>query len=164
LQTTICHRPRFLFILLLSGFRAGASGGLTMHLKTLSLAVLSLAAVDAARADSLSHLPLITDIAPTAVAISPHVPKMGVHYADPATLPLGPVYCVIEGRVVCVEYMFAASALAAGESWQAMPVGFETPPINHVDFEYKPDGVGPNPVPIYQLHIYFVDPQTLATH
>lgn len=135
-----------------------------MYLKTLTFAAVAVVAVGSARADNLAHLPLIADIAPQAVAISPHVPHMGVHHADPATLPLGPIYCVIEGRVVCVEYMFAASDLTSGESWRAMPVGFETPPISHVDFEFKPDGVGPNPVPIYQLHIYFVDPQTLATH
>ena len=136
-----------------------------MNAKPFFLALATLvAAAGSAGAKDLSHLPLLADVAPNAVAISPHVPQMGVHYADPATLPLGPIYCVIEERVVCVEYMFPASALAAGESWRAMPVGFETPPISHVDLEFKPDGVGPNPVPIYQLHIYFVDPQTLATH
>lgn len=121
-------------------------------------------AAGAAHADTFGHLPRISEIAPSAVQISPHVPRMGEHWADPANLPLGPVYCVIEGRVVCVEYMFAASALHEGESWTRLPVGFETPPITHVDLEYKSDGVGPAPVPIYQLHIYFVDAQTLATH
>jgi hypothetical protein len=135
-----------------------------MTAKTLAAAFMALAAAGAAQAENFAHLPLVTEIAPQAVQISPHVPHMGEHWADPATLPTGPIYCVIEGRVVCVEYMFAASALAEGESWTGLLAGFETPPISHVDFEYKPDGVGPSPVPIYQLHIYFVDAQTLATH
>ena len=112
----------------------------------------------------MQALPMITDIAPGAVAISPHVPQMGEHYAMPADLPIGPIWCVIEGRVVCVEYMFPAAALAAGESWTGLLPGGAFPPITHVDFEYKPDGVGPISEPIYQLHIWFAEPDVLAAY
>jgi len=124
----------------------------------------ALAAGSAVQARDLSHLPALSDVAPNAVAISPHVPHMGTHWADPATLPLGPIYCEIEGRVVCVEYMFTAQDLAAGADWTAIPTGMQTPPITHIDLEFKPDGVGPFQQPLYQLHIYFADAEVLAGH
>ncbi len=115
-------------------------------------------------ADGLSHLPLLSDIAPGAVAISPHVPHMGAHWAEPANLPLGPIYCEIEGHVVCVEYMFLASELATGRDWTNIPTGMQTPPVTHIDMEYKPDGVGPFQEPLYQIHLYFADAEVLAAH
>ena len=112
----------------------------------------------------LDHLPMVADIAPEAVAISPHVPHMGVHYAHPADLPTGPIWCVINGRVVCVEYMFMADALADGQDWTGLMTGMETPPISHIDLEDKPDGAGPISDPLYQLHVYFVSADILAEH
>jgi hypothetical protein len=128
------------------------------------LAAAALAVATPAVADGLSHLPRVSDIAPDAVAISPHVPHMGEHWANPANLPLGPVYCVIDGHVVCVEYMFLASDLTAGANWTGIGTGMETPPITRIDMEFKPDGVGPMPVPLYQLHVYFAESEVLAAH
>ncbi|MCC5988852.1 MAG: hypothetical protein JJT95_14325 [Pararhodobacter sp.] len=130
---------------------------------TLALAPAALAHEGGPVAD-MQALPMIADIAPQAIAISPHVPQMGEHYAMPADLPTGPIWCVIEGRVVCVEYMFTAAALADGESWTGLPPGGTFPPITHVDFEYKPDGVGPFTEPLYQLHIWFAEPAVLAAY
>jgi len=109
-------------------------------------------------------LPLIADIAPDAVPISPHVPQMGIHYARPADLPTGPIWCVIDGRVVCVEYMFPAAALADGQSWNALPTGGVPAQVTHVDLDFLPDGVGPFAEPLYQLHIWFADRTVLAAH
>lgn len=129
----------------------------------LSVAAAFLLAVPAA-ADGLSHLPRLTDFAPDAVAISPHVPHMGEHWANPADLPLGPIYCVIDGHVVCVEYMFLSDDLAAGTDWTGIGTGLETPPVTRIDMEFKPEGVGPMPIPLYQLHIYFAESEVLAAH
>ncbi|MDD7972993.1 hypothetical protein [Roseinatronobacter alkalisoli] len=128
----------------------------------LSAACVALAAP--AVADDLSHLPLLSDVAPNAVAISPHVPHMGAHWAEPANLPLGPIYCVIDDRVVCVEYMFLASDLAAGTDWTDISPGMETPAVTRIDMEYKADGVGPFQEPLYQIHLYFADAHVLAAH
>ena len=114
--------------------------------------------------DGLSHLPLMSDIAPNAVAISPHVPHMGEHWAEPSNLPLGPIYCVIDGHVVCVEYMFLASELATGVDWTRIATGLQTPPLTRIDMEYKPDGAGPFQEPLYQLHLYFAENEVLAAH
>ena len=107
---------------------------------------------------------MLSELSPGAVAISEHVPAMGAHYAVPSDLPTGPIWCVIEGHVVCVEYMFTAAALAEGRDWKGLPPGVETPPITHIDMEYKPDGIGPFQEPLYQLHIYFVEAEVLAQH
>ena len=135
-----------------------------MTLKTTALAAACLGLATSAAADGLSHLPLLSEIAPEAVAISPHVPHMGAHWAEPANLPLGPIYCEIEGRVVCVEYMFPASQLSAGTDWTGIVTGLQTPPITRIDMEYQPDGVGPFQEPLYQLHIYFAETEVLAAH
>ncbi|MCC5976352.1 MAG: hypothetical protein JJT81_20220 [Rubellimicrobium sp.] len=135
-----------------------------MKMLPVTLAAACLALATPVAADDLSHLPLLSDIAPEAVAISPHVPQMGEHWAEPTNLPLGPVYCVIDGRVVCVEYMFPASQFAAGTDWTGIATGMQTPPITWIDMEYKPDGVGPFQEPLYQLHLYFAESEVLAAH
>lgn len=146
-----------------------------MRPTVLSLAVslslpLTLALVPAVNAHEagpiadMEALPMLAAIAPEAVAISPHIPQMGEHYAMPADLPTGPIWCVIEGRVVCVEYMFPAAALAAGESWRGLLPGGAFPPITHIDFDFLPNGVGPFAEPLYQLHIWFAEPAALAAY
>lgn len=130
---------------------------------TVSLAatVLPTSAHEGAAAN-LDALPTLEAVAADAIQISPHVPNMGEHWARPGDLPTGPIYCVIEGRVTCVEYMFQMTDLETGTDWLKLAPGMETPPISHIDIEFKPDGVGPNPVPLYQLHIYFATPDLLA--
>ena len=135
-----------------------------MKLKHVALVAACLSLATPAAADGLSHLPLLSDIAPEAVAISPHVPQMGAHWAEPTNLPLGPIYCEIDGRVVCIEYMFLASGFAAGTDWTAITTGMQTPPITRIDMEFKPDGVGPFQEPLYQLHLYFAESEVLAMH
>ena len=135
-----------------------------MKSATIAAGAAALALSLPAVASDLAHLPAIADVAPEAIEISPHVPHMGVHYAHPADLPTGPIWCVIEGRVVCVEYMFPAAALSEGADWKGLPTGMQTPPVTHIDLEYKADGAGPITDPLYQLHIYFVGPEILAAH
>lgn len=132
--------------------------------RPLTCAIACMALATPVAADGLSHLPMLSAVAPDAVAISPHVPHMGVHWAEPANLPLGPIYCEIDGHVVCVEYMFLARDLAAGTDWTGIATGMQTPPITRMDMEYLPDGVGPFQEPLYQLHIYFAEDTVLAAH
>lgn len=133
-----------------------------MTLKSVIFTTACLGLVTPVAAEGLSQLPLLSDIAPDAVAISPHVPNMGAHWAEPANLPLGPIYCEIEGRVVCVEYMFLASQLSAGMNWSSIATGMQTPPVIRIDMEFKPEGVGPFQEPLYQLHMYFAESEVLA--
>ena len=113
-------------------------------------------------ADALESLPLLSDVAPEAVQISPHVPNMGAHWANPGAGAEGPFYCVIEGRVVCVEYMFPAAELAQGRNWRGLVPGIATPPISHFDIEYLPEGIPNRAEPLYQVHAYFAGEALLA--
>lgn len=129
----------------------------------LAATVLPTSAHEGAAVD-FDALPVLEAVAADAIQISPHVPGMGEHWARPDDLPTGPIYCVIGGRVTCVEYMFQMTDLESGTDWLKLAPGMETPPISHIDIEFKPDGVGPNPVPLYQFHIYFATPDLLAQH
>lgn len=134
-------------------------------MKISKLAVLAVFAgwpAAASAQNGLDGLPILADVAPDAIQISPHVPNMGEHWAVPANLPGGPIYCVIEGRVVCVEYMFDMADMEAGQDWTGLLPAIDTPPITHIDVEFKPEGIEPHPVPLYQLHVYFADQATLA--
>lgn len=113
-------------------------------------------------AETLDTLPLLAEIVPDAVQISPHVPNMGAHWARPGTPPEGPFYCVIEGRVVCVEYMFEAAELEAGTQWQGLLPGIVTPGVSHIDVEHLPNGIPQREVPLYQAHLYFAGKPLLA--
>src|SRR5690606_17894237 len=112
----------------------------------------------------LAALPSLETVAPDAIQISPHVPHMGGHWAKPENRPVGPIFCFIVGLVSCVELKLEMMDLEAGTDWVRLAPGIETPPISHIDIEFKPEGIEPNPVPLYQVHIYFTDPDTLARH
>lgn len=94
-----------------------------------------------------------------AVQISAVVPKMGEHWANPKDLPLGPIYCVYEGKVVCIEYMIAQQDFADGNSWPVLAGMTDLPSINHVDIGFEPNGHEGYEVPHYDLHIFFISPE-----
>jgi len=66
------------------------------------------------------------------VQVSPCIPTMGEHYANPK-VPDAPIYGVYQGKPVFTEIMVLPKDLAAGKSWnnvlQPLP-GYQ---INHVD-------------------------------
>lgn len=127
-----------------------------------ALTMVSASAHEAPR--SLGGLPLLEHVAAEAIQISPHVPQMGAHWARESDLPVGPIYCVIEGRIVCVEYMFTLENFQAGTNWRSLSPGMETPAISHIDIDFKPEGVGPYTEPLYQVHIYFAPRELLDQH
>lgn len=97
-----------------------------------------------------------------AVMVSPCIAGMGEHWANPARLPLGPIYGVWRGVPVFTEIMVTSKQLADGFSYanlRALP-GYR---IDHVDFKYEPRGHAGLPVPHYDLHAYYVSPAVAAT-
>lgn len=108
----------------------------------------------------LAQLPRASDLPSGMVRISPHVPGMGEHWANPRDLPLGPVYCVMEGRVTCMEFMIAQRDLHDGKSFEALRPWFAgsapQPPVDHVEFNFMPQGHPGFEVPHYDVHMYFV--------
>src|SRR4051812_38737338 len=69
------------------------------------------------RADDLTKLPTTNVLPSGTVKVSGVVPGMGEHWANPKDLPLGPIYCVHKGKVICIEYMISQADFQAGKSW-----------------------------------------------
>ncbi|MEW9672226.1 superoxide dismutase family protein [Ammoniphilus sp. 3BR4] len=86
------------------------------------------------------------------------VPAMGEHWANPAELPLGPIYGVHEGRLVFLEYMIAQEDFANGKSHVSVPgmKGLPSPGVVQTDIEFVPNGHPGFEVPHYDLHAYFI--------
>lgn len=124
-------------------------------------AILVAASAAWAADDALQDLPRAEELPPGTVQISPHIPGMGEHWANPKDLPLGPIYCVMHGRVVCAEFMIARADLEAGKSFERLRLGLhgKQPPIDHVEFNFMPEGHEGFEVPHYDVHLYFVPPE-----
>ena len=91
---------------------------------------------------------------------------MGEHWANPKDLPLGPIYCVMDGRVTCMEYMISQADFEAGKSFLELRpwfAGAEQPAIDHMEFNFMPHGHEGFEVPHFDVHMYFVSPQVRQT-
>ncbi|MGT2465186.1 hypothetical protein [Mesorhizobium sp.] len=110
----------------------------------------------------LSRLPR-TEVLPAGVVqVSPYVPGMGEHWANPANLPFGPIYCVVQGHITCMEYMISQKDFAEGVSHNKLAPWFggkRQPAINHVDIGFEPNGHQGYEIPHYDIHMYFLSPQ-----
>jgi len=112
--------------------------------------------------DAYDALPS-SDILPgEVIQISGVVPAMGEHWADPATLPLGPIYCVHRGKIVCLEFMMSQADFEAGKSWPELSGIDGLPPVNHVDVGFQAHGHEGFEVPHYDIHMYFLSPEEIA--
>lgn len=96
---------------------------------------------------------------PGVVQISPCVPTMGEHWANPATLPMGPIYTVDKGRLISIEYMPAQADFAEGKSWNDLTFLYWGQPlaIQHADFDFLPHGHEGYEVAHYDMHFYVVN-------
>jgi uncharacterized protein DUF1127 len=114
-----------------------------------------------AAADDFARLPAVADLPAGTVKVSPSIPGMGEHWANPKDLPLGPIYCVMHGKVVCAEFMVSQKDFATGQSFEQLRFGLagEQPPINHVELNFQPHGHEGFAVPHYDLHMYFISPE-----
>ncbi len=88
---------------------------------------------------------------------------MGEHWANPKDLPLGPIYCVYKGKVVCLEFMISQADFAAGKSWPELSGLKNLPPVNHINMGFEPKGHEGYEVPHYDMHIYFASPEAMKT-
>ncbi len=106
----------------------------------------------------------------------PVIPMMGQHAVNPDNMPLGPILLLgKEGSLIGIEYMFTKEmmdemGLQNGEetilTLQGLPVsipelGIEAH-VQHINIEYLPQGHEGFTVPHYDIHIYFVDQETIA--
>jgi hypothetical protein len=92
------------------------------------------------------------------VQITPCVPLMGEHWANPADLPMGPIFTVYEGRLMSIEYMPTQADLMDGKSWNDLTFRYlgQQLPIDHVDVDFQPRGHEGLEVPHYDMHFFLV--------
>jgi len=146
---------------------AGAAAGAPRRsgVRRLALAALASCAFGAApllaTADDYARLPAVADLPAGTVKVSPPIPGMGEHWANPKDLPLGPIYCVMHGKVVCAEFMVSQKDFANGRSFERLRFGLndKQPPINHLELNFQPHGHEGFEVPHYDLHMYFISPE-----
>jgi hypothetical protein len=123
---------------------------------------LALMAAHAFAQGSMDALPGAEMLPEGVVQLSPTVPGMGEHWGNPADMPLGPIYCVHEGKIVCLEFMIAQEEFAAGQSWPALAGMDGLPPVNHVNIGFEAAGHEGFEVPHYDIHMYFLSPEEMA--
>ncbi len=107
-------------------------------------------------------LPGVDTLPKDVIQISPTVPAMGEHWANPATLPLGPIYCVHQGKIVCLEFMISQEDFASGKSWPVLAGKDGLPPVNHTNIGFQEHGHEGFEVPHYDIHMYFLSPEEVA--
>lgn len=96
------------------------------------------------------------------VQLSPVIPAMGEHWGNPADMPLGPLYCVHDGKIVCLEFMISQEDLQNGKSWPDLAGMKGLPPVDHVSVGFEATGHEGYEVPHYDIHMYFITPDEVA--
>lgn len=148
---------RIVSVLIASTWLAIASGAALAH-DTGSNHVVS-----AAVSSEIEGLPTTDKLPDGVIQVSPFVPGMGEHWANPKDLPFGPIYCVMDGHVTCMEYMIAQDDLEAGKSFTTLRpwfAGAAQPALNHMEFNFEPNGHEGYTIPHYDVHMYLVSPET----
>lgn len=107
----------------------------------------------------LAKLPSLDTLPKDVVQVSPVVPRMGTHHAKPSELPLGPIYCGFEGKIVCLEFMISQADFNQGKSWTDLKGMDGLPPIDHTNIWFEPNGHEGYEIPHYDIHMYFIPPE-----
>jgi hypothetical protein len=110
----------------------------------------------------LSQLPRTQALPAGVVQVSPYVPGMGEHWANPTNLPFGPIYCVVDGHITCMEYMISQKDFADGVSHNRLVPWFDgkrQPAVDHIDIGFEPNGHQGYEIPHYDIHMYFLSPE-----
>lgn len=86
------------------------------------------------------------------------VPAMGEHWANPADMPIGPIYGVYKGKLVYLEYMIALDDFVTGKNHVNLNgmKGLPSPSVVQTDIESQPKGHPGFEIPHYDLHAYFL--------
>lgn len=100
----------------------------------------------------------ILDLPAGTIQLTPSVPGMGEHWANPKDMPLGPIYGVQDGKILFIEQMLKQEDLASGKTFTNIPgmKGLPSPAVEHSDIEFQPKGHEGFEMPHYDLHNYFV--------
>lgn len=94
------------------------------------------------------------EVPESAVPITACIPNLGFRYADPATLPVGPIY-ILDGEeeLLGIEYLLTEAELkGVAEGMHYMPAfGFG---VAEVSLTFAPTGYDDISEPLYTLHLY----------
>lgn len=85
--------------------------------------------------------------------ISGVVPHVGEQWANPHSLPLGPVYSIYRGKVVSFAFRIAQADLAAGKAFTGLQV-LKLAPVDHMDLDFHAPGRDGQAA--YTIHAYFI--------
>jgi hypothetical protein len=97
----------------------------------------------------------VTILPPGTMKLTPVVPQMGEHWANPKDMPLGPIYGVYNGKLVFFEYMPAKDLEKTVHDVPGTLV--PTPSkIDHFDIDWNPEGHEGYEVPHYDMHMYYI--------
>ena len=88
------------------------------------------------------------------VMVSPCVPGMGEHWANPKNLQ-APIYGTYDGKAVFSEIMIPKAQFEKGFNYRNL-TALPGHSIKHVDIEYEPQGHEGMPIPHYDIHAYYV--------
>lgn len=102
--------------------------------------------------------------------LSDLIPTMGEHWANPAELPLGPIYLVHDGEVIGMEYMWSEDMLQSVslDTPEGLFEFFALQPLNisgtvdHIEVALMPDGHEGFEVPHWDMHLYFISAEEQA--
>jgi len=125
----------------------------------IAFVILSVAAAPAFAASAGMQLPPQPKTRPNGipagyVMVSPCVPQMGEHWANPQN-PQGPIYGTYKGNVVFSEIMVPKAQFEKGFNFLDLRA-LRGHTIDHVDIEYEPHGHEGMPIPHYDIHAYYV--------
>ena len=130
-----------------------------LSLQLFVVAALLSASVTRAASDTpaMKNLPPPKPIPGNFVQVSPCIPTMGAHYANPK-MPLegSTIFGTFEGKPVFTEIMLTPKSFAAGKSWENVLRPLPGFAIDHVDIEYLPHGHPGMAFAHYDLHAYYV--------
>ncbi len=95
---------------------------------------------------------------PKGVKGSPRVtPGMGQHFSDPKLRPHGPVYGMMNGKIVFYEAEVMLSDMKGSKEWERVfNYANHHPRIDHLDIKYLPKGHRNMEVPHVVIHMYTV--------
>ena len=86
------------------------------------------------------------------------VPAMGEHWANPAEMPIGPIYGVFQDKLIFIEYMIPHDDFINGVSHVNLDgmKGVPSPAVVQTDVEYQPVGHPGFEIPHFDIHAYFI--------
>jgi hypothetical protein len=106
--------------------------------------------------DQKSKTANVTVLPEGVIKLTPAVPQMGEHWANPKNMPLGPIFGLYNGKLIFIEVMPAKDL---DKTIHDIPGTGDIPipiKVDHFDIDWEPNGHEGFLVPHYDIHEYFI--------